>query len=209
LKPPASFPAEAVPPGLGPTSPRPVARAARSGVAHALAGALACLPTVARASFLSGDALDAVADVMAWIVLIVVPVIAIAVFWLVHVMPEKIAHRRHHPQKDAIQTLCLLSLVFGGLLWPLAWLWAYTRPTAYRLAYGTEKSDEWFVEQGRRANAGELDAEGLASLREELDAMAARGALPPALRAVRAALDEGSARGAPRAVAAADPAGGA
>ena len=25
-------------------------------------------------------------------------------------------------------TLCLLSLVFGGLLWPIAWLWAYTKP---------------------------------------------------------------------------------
>ena len=24
-----------------------------------------------------------------------------------------------------IRTLCLLSLVFGGLLWPIAWLWAY------------------------------------------------------------------------------------
>ena len=27
-----------------------------------------------------------------------------------------------------IRTLCLLSLVFGGLLWPIAWLWAYTKP---------------------------------------------------------------------------------
>jgi hypothetical protein len=44
--------------------------------------------------------------------------------WIVHVLPEKIAHKRHHPRRDAIQTLCLLSLVFGGLLWPLAWLWA-------------------------------------------------------------------------------------
>jgi hypothetical protein len=177
--------------------------------AAAGAGALACLPATARASFLAGDALDAVADALAWIVLLVVPVIGIAIFWIVHVMPEKIAHRRHHPQKDAIQTLCLLSLVFGGLLWPLAWLWAYSRPTAYRLAYGTEKADDWFVEQGARARAGELDAHALASLREELDAMAARGALPPALRAVRASLDGAPVRGAPGPAAASDPAGGA
>lgn len=155
----------------------------------ATAAAMSCLPAAAHASFLAGDALDALADAIAWVVLILVPVIGIAVFWLVHVMPEKIAHRRHHPQKDAIRTLCLLSLAFGGLLWPLAWLWAYTRPAGYRLAYGTEMSDEWFVEQGRRARAGELDAQALASLREELDAMASRGALPPALRAVRASLD--------------------
>jgi hypothetical protein len=43
------------------------------------------------------------------------------------------------PQAGAIQCLCLLSLVFGGALWPLAWLWAYTKPVLYRMAYGTDK----------------------------------------------------------------------
>ena len=65
--------------------------------------------------------------------LAVVPLLVIALFWMVHVMPEKIADKRHHPQAQAIHTLCLLSLVFGGLLWPIAWLWAYTKPIAYRL----------------------------------------------------------------------------
>src|SRR4051812_30994494 len=91
----------------------------------------------AQASIFTGDTLDAVADGIAWFVLLVVPLLVIALFWIVHVMPEKIAYKRHHPQAQAIHTLCLLSLVFGGLLWPLAWLWAYTKPTAYRLAYGT------------------------------------------------------------------------
>ena len=66
-------------------------------------------------------------------------VVGIAVFWMVHILPEKIAHDRHHPQKDAIQTLCILSLFFGGLLWPLAWLWAYSKPVVYKMAYGTDK----------------------------------------------------------------------
>ena len=77
---------------------------------------------------------------------------------MVHVLPEKIAHKRHHPQKDAIHTLCLLSLVFGGLLWPIAWLWAYTKPVGYRLAYGTEKHDDYYLELGEKAKAGELIA---------------------------------------------------
>ena len=72
------------------------------------------------------------ADVLAWVVLVMVPLIGIAVFWIVHVLPEKIAHKNHHPQTKAIQTLCLLSLVFGGLLWPIAWLWAFTRPVTYK-----------------------------------------------------------------------------
>jgi CBS domain containing-hemolysin-like protein len=77
--------------------------------------------------------------VLTWIVLIVAPVVAIAVFWIVHILPEKIAEKRQHPQAGAIQCLCLLSLVFGGLLWPIAWLWAYSKPVLYKMAYGTDK----------------------------------------------------------------------
>ena len=76
---------------------------------------------------------------LTWVVLIIAPVIGIVVFWLVHILPEKIAEKRQHPQAKAIQCLCLLSLVFGGLLWPLAWLWAYSKPVLYRMAYGTDK----------------------------------------------------------------------
>src|SRR4029079_11301106 len=93
----------------------------------------------AHASFLSGEALDTAADVLAIVVLCVVPIGAIILFWLVHVLPEKIAEKRHHPQKEAITTLCLLSLVFGGMLWPVAWMWAYTRPGFHRAAYGTNR----------------------------------------------------------------------
>ena len=74
-------------------------------------------------------------------VLIIAPIVGIAVFWLVHILPEKIAEKKHHPQAQAIQTLCLLSLFFGGLLWPLAWLWAYTKPVFHKMAYGTDVAD--------------------------------------------------------------------
>jgi hypothetical protein len=142
-------------------------------------------PTLAHASLLSGEALDAAATVIAWIVIIVVPIGLIVLFWLVHIMPEKIAEKRHHPQKDAINTLCLLSLVFGGLLWPIAWLWAYTKPVGYRLAYGTEKHDDYFVDMADKAKEGALLEPELAHLREELDAMAAKGQLPARLKALR------------------------
>jgi CBS domain containing-hemolysin-like protein len=92
----------------------------------------------AHASLFSGDTLDFVADILAWVVLVIAPVIAITVFWLVHILPERIAEQRHHPQAPAIKTLCLLSLFFGGMLWPIAWLWAYSRPVLYKMAYGTD-----------------------------------------------------------------------
>lgn len=96
-------------------------------------------PAAAQASIFHGETLDKVANIMAWVVLAVVPVVAIAVFWLVHILPEKIAEKKEHPQAKAIQCLCLLSLFFGGLLWPLAWLWAYSKPVMYKLAYGTDR----------------------------------------------------------------------
>ena len=144
---------------------------------------LAALP--ARASFLSGEALDTAADILAVIVLIVVPVVVIVLFWLVHILPEKFAHKRHHPQRDAIQVLCLLSLVFGGLLWPIAWLWAFTKPVAHRLAYGTDKHEDYFREMAERHRAGSLRQQEMLELRAELEAMEARGMLPPHLLALR------------------------
>ena len=105
-------------------------------------------PSTASASLLSPEAEDAVANFLAVFVLFVVPVVLIALFWMVHVLPEKIAHKKHHPQLDGIRTLCFLSLVFGGLLWPLAWLWAYTKPVGYKLAYGTDKHPDYFKEHG-------------------------------------------------------------
>jgi CBS domain containing-hemolysin-like protein len=110
--------------------------------------------TSAQASLLSGDALDTMADVVAWIVLIVAPVTVIALFWMVHILPEKIAERRRHPQAKAIQVLCLLSLVFGGLLWPLAWLWAYSKPVLYKMAYGTDVAEEAAGHGGDAGSSG-------------------------------------------------------
>jgi len=158
----------------------------------AIAGALSLVLIAgpARASFLSGEALDTAANVIAWVALILVPVIAITVFWIVHVMPEKIAHKRHHPQTQAIQTLCLLSLVFGGLLWPIAWLWAYTKPVAHKAAYGTDKHDDYFHEAGEKLAAGGMVADEIRTLRRELDEMHARGALPPKLVKLRDDIEE-------------------
>ena len=110
--------------------------------------AVLLFPSRASASFLSPELTDKLADILAVVVLFLVPVIGIVVFWLLHVMPEKIAHKRHHPQFEAIRTLCLLSLAFGGLLWPLAWLWAYTKPVGYKLAYGTDKHPDYYKEHG-------------------------------------------------------------
>ncbi|MCU0975213.1 MAG: DUF3302 domain-containing protein [Steroidobacteraceae bacterium] len=118
-----------------------------------LAAALLAAPA-AQASMFKGEALDKAADVLAWVVMIVVPIAGIWLFWLVHILPEKIAEQKGHPQAPAIKTLCLLSLVFGGLLWPIAWLWAYTKPVMYKLAYGVDRVDH-HAEAAAAAPAGD------------------------------------------------------
>ena len=158
---------------------------ATGAAAVALAMAALAFAPAAHASFLPPEMMDSAAMYLAWFVIIFVPIGGIVLFWLVHILPEKIAHKRHHPQRDAIQMLCLLSLVFGGLLWPIAWLWAYVKPVTYKMAYGTEKHDDYFHEKGAKARAGELQEHELAHLREELDAMNAKGTLNAELKVLR------------------------
>src|SRR3954469_10031145 len=126
---------------------------------------LLMLPQPAHASLFSPEVEDKIATFLALFVIFVVPVVLIVAFWLVHILPEQIAHKRNHPQFEAIRTLCLLSLVFGGLLWPIAWLWAYSKPVMHKLAYGTDT-----LHHGDDEADGHAAVEGatVASLHERL-----------------------------------------
>jgi hypothetical protein len=177
--------------------------------ASAVCAALLTVPGLAHASFLSPEAVDTAAMYLAWFIIFAVPIGGIVLFWMVHVLPEKIAHKRHHPQRDAIQVLCLLSLVFGGLLWPIAWLWAYTKPTMHRMAWGTDKHDDYFTHIGTLAEAGEVDPHELQHVHDELDAVEARGSLTPEMRRARARLEAVAARTAALPAGADKPVGGA
>jgi CBS domain containing-hemolysin-like protein len=153
---------------------------------RAIVAALAAL--AAAPCFAASEFVDSAATVLAIFIIIAVPIGGIALFWLVHILPEKIAERNHHPQAHAIKTLCLLSLVFGGLLWPLAWLWAYTKPVFHKMAYGRDKSDDYYVDAATR---GETTAEFLSlheelgHLRHELEALEKHGVGSAAVQAIR------------------------
>jgi hypothetical protein len=151
---------------------------------------LLLLPEPADASFLSPEAEDKLANFLAIFILFIVPIVLIVLFWLVHILPEKIAHKRHHPQFEAIRTLCLLSLVFGGLLWPLAWIWAYTKPVLHKMAYGTDKEVHG---EAYPDDAGEEPA-GAEPLRDRLARLEAQGLSDADLRTLRADLDALEAR---------------
>lgn len=124
---------------------------------------------------------EKIADVMVWVVVIAVPLAALYLFWKVHVLPEVFAEKHHHPQKHAIQVLCLLSLFFGGMLWPFAWLWAFAKPVTYKAAYGTDKHDDYFLKpNGEHANKpmdlAIVDDE-MMLLKEKMDGLSKKRAL--------------------------------
>jgi CBS domain containing-hemolysin-like protein len=141
----------------------------------------------------SSEFVDSAAHVLALFIIIAVPIGGIVLFWLVHILPEKFAHKRHHPQLAAIKTLCLLSLVFGGILWPLAWLWAFTKPVMHQMAYGRDKHDDYYEKHGLPTPAGD-EAQALRveheRVRQEIAELEKRGDLPTALAALRERLAE-------------------
>lgn len=116
-----------------------------------------------------------IADMMVWVVIVIVPIAVLYLFWKIHVLPEVFAEKNHHPQKKAIQVLCLLSLLFGGLLWPIAWLWAFTKPVAYKSAYGTDKHDDFFLKPDGEHGGKPLDLaivdDEIMLLKEKLDGL--------------------------------------
>jgi hypothetical protein len=122
-----------------------------------IAFAFLALPSSAHASLFHGETLDTVAGAIAWFAFIIVPPVLIVAFLAVHIIPEKIAEKRHHPQLGAIKCLCFLSLVFGGLLWPLAWLWAYSKPVFHKMAYGTDVDKSHEKPDGKKSAISELE----------------------------------------------------
>ena len=136
--------------------------------------ALLALPARVHASLFHGETLDSIANGISWVVLIIAPIIGISIFWLVHILPEKIAHKKMHPQTKAIQCICLLSLCFGGLLWPIAWLWAYTKPVLHKMAYGTDV-DESLGHHGEDVSKEENEIEKLRARLAELEAKTKSG----------------------------------
>ena len=57
-------------------------------------------------------------------------IIALIVFLVVKIapIPGNIARKRGHPQADAIMALGWVGIITLGAAWPIALVWAYTRP---------------------------------------------------------------------------------
>lgn len=54
-------------------------------------------------------------------------------------LPGNIAKKRGHPQADAIQVVGWIGIITLGLAWPIALVWAYTRPGEQQALYLGER----------------------------------------------------------------------
>ncbi len=67
-------------------------------------------------------------DIFALIVLGVLVATVLGALVFLGKWPGKIADARGHPQADAIRVAGWLGILSMGIIWPLAFIWAHTKP---------------------------------------------------------------------------------
>src|SRR6266852_7295161 len=67
-------------------------------------------------------------DIMAFVVFAVLLVVAVIVVVGLGSLPGRIAQSRGHPQAAAIDVASWLGMATLGLLWPIAFIWAFLKP---------------------------------------------------------------------------------
>ncbi len=63
-----------------------------------------------------------------FVILVVLGLLGVLVFVELGSLPGKKAAQRNHPQAEAINILGWLGLLFGGVGWMLALVWAHMKP---------------------------------------------------------------------------------
>ena len=67
-------------------------------------------------------------DIFALIILLVIIVAIVAGAIFLGMLPGRIARNRNHPQAEAINMCGWWGILTMGILLPLAYVWAYTKP---------------------------------------------------------------------------------
>ena len=101
-------------------------------------------------------------DVPALLVILVMIVAALVIIVEIGGMPGRIAHARGHPQAAAVTAAGWVGIASMGLLWPIAFIWAFLtpRPTA-PAGVGATGAREQHQESG----------ESLANMQDRIDSL--------------------------------------
>lgn len=88
-----------------------------------------------------------------FVILIVLAMLGLWIFVTLGSLPGKKAAERNHPQTEAINVLGWLGLLFGGVGWMVAMVWAHMKPvlpptTAASPASDAEREPTQTAEEG-------------------------------------------------------------
>tara|TARA_R110000850_G_scaffold64247_12_gene144449 strand:- start:402 stop:743 length:342 start_codon:yes stop_codon:yes gene_type:complete len=71
-------------------------------------------------------------DYVALGIMILLVLLGVVIALKLGALPGKIAEQRGHPQVDAIRVCGWIGLITAGLVWPVAFIWAYTVPSGLK-----------------------------------------------------------------------------
>ena len=67
-------------------------------------------------------------DAFAFVVFAVLIFVGVIIVVNLGKLPGQLARRWNHPQAGAINAMSWVGIATGGLLWPVAFVWAFTKP---------------------------------------------------------------------------------
>jgi hypothetical protein len=74
------------------------------------------------------DSSFGVLDAFAFVVFAVLIFVAVLIVVNLGKLPGELARKWDHPQAAAINAMSWIGIATGGLLWPIAFIWAFTNP---------------------------------------------------------------------------------
>jgi len=96
-------------------------------------------------------------DAFAFLVFAVLIFVGVIIVVSLGKLPGQLAHKWGHPQAGAINAMSWIGIATGGLLWPIAFIWAFTTP------FGTKSGDDIQPRSSAESDAG---ASRVAALRK-------------------------------------------
>jgi hypothetical protein len=74
------------------------------------------------------DSSFGVLDAFAFVVFAVLIFVGVIIIVSLGKLPGQLAHKWGHPQAAAINAMSWIGIATGGLLWPIAFIWAFVTP---------------------------------------------------------------------------------
>ena len=78
-------------------------------------------------------------DAFAFVVFAVLIFVGVLIIVNLGKLPGQLAHKWDHPQAGAINAMSWIGIATGGLLWPVAFIWAFTTPFGAKSAVAGER----------------------------------------------------------------------